>query len=259
MRGRRCLLVAACAGLAAGPAARAGVDHLGCLVVSEVFYDAASADDELEWVELWNGTAEPIDLAEWSLAWGGSDWTGARLQLEGVVEPGAYFVVGGPRSAPENADASFDLAVDLEPDLQNGGVVADGVALFHRAAEAIEPDSLPDFTVLYGEVNESELLGADGLPAPVDVADAPAGASVELDRDGWAVNPAPSPGTGPLLAPEPSRAAELGAAGLALGVLGARRRRRAARPASAASARGAPASGSGRSARAAASSTRPCP
>ena len=48
------------------------------LVISEVYYDAPGTDDGLEWVELYNGFAETVDLCEYCLAWGGASYPIAR-------------------------------------------------------------------------------------------------------------------------------------------------------------------------------------
>jgi len=163
------------------------------LVISEVLYDPPGADNGREWVELYNAGGVPIDLAAWSLGYGGADYGSGTLQLSGVVAPDSYFLVGG---AP---DAGFDLPVDFAPDLQNSGAVADGLALFELPADAIGPGSLPRFAVVYGGVNANALLGADGAPAVVDVGDAPSGSSIALLDDGsWQVLATPTPGSGPL-------------------------------------------------------------
>jgi hypothetical protein len=197
------------------------------LALSEVFYDATGSDDGREWIELVNESDVPIELGGFSLGWGGSNYLSGTQALAGVIAPGDVFVVGGPLSEAANANPVFDLAVDLEADLQNGGATADGVALFDVPVEELLAETVPLDAVLYGESNDSGLLGPLGVPAAVDVADAPGGSSVERGADGiWRVKELPTPGAHPV--PEPAGAA-LGAASAA--ALGARvvRSRRAAR------------------------------
>jgi hypothetical protein len=220
--------------------------------IVEVFYDAANADDELEWVELWNAGDVPVDLSSWSLGWGGSTWVAGQLALAGVIDPGARFVVGGPVASPDNAEPAFDLAADFDPDLQNAGSTADGVALFDVPAGDVTEERLPVSVVLYGGENTSGLVGADGAIAGVDVADAPAGSSIERGADGiWRAQPAPTPSAPPRPVAEPPGVALAGA--LATLALGATWRRSPSAtslsPLACSSLRGKPAPSSGRSSR----------
>jgi hypothetical protein len=188
------------------PHSAAAQSELGDVSIAEVFYDAAGSDDELEWIELVNEGDFAVDLAGWSLGWGGADYTSGVQALEGVVEAGARFLVGGPLSNADNGNPVFDLAVDLEADLQNAGAVADGVALFDAPAEEIAAESVPVSVVVYGEANTSGLLDASGGIAAVDVADAPGGSSIERGSDGvWRVQETPTPGAPPVPVPEPGR------------------------------------------------------
>jgi len=210
-RALTCALLSTVSFVAATPRARAD------LTISEVFYDAVGGDDQLEWIELANEGDEAVDLAGWSLGWGGTSYTSGQQALEGVVEAGARFVVGGPLSTEANASPVFDLAVDLESDLQNGGATADGVALFDAPVEAVLAESVPVAVVLYGETNASGLLDETGAIATVDVEDAPGGSSIERGADGvWRAQPFPTPGALP--APEPSHAVLALGAALGLGM-----------------------------------------
>jgi hypothetical protein len=229
--------------LGAAPACAGSMDGV---VISEVLYDASGADDGREWVELFNGGADAVDLSGWSLGWGGTDYTSGQLALTGVIEPGAYWVVGGPESATENASPLFDDPVDLAPDLQNSGATADGVALFDLPPESVDASTLPISAVVYGETNESGLLDASGAAGPPQVGDAPGGASIELTAAGWRIQTEPTPGDGPLTAPEPGSRATAAAALAALFAhhrYRERRRRRASQVR--ASRAGAPAGASG--------------
>jgi hypothetical protein len=187
------------------------------VALSEVFYDATGADDGFEWIELRNTSDAPVELAGFSLGWGGSSYLSGAVALSGVVEAGGYFVVGGPESTPENASPAFDLAFDLESDLQNSGETADGVALFDAPVEEVTAETVPLAVVIYGDENSSGLFDEAGLPGAVDVADAPGGSSIERGIDGvWRVQPAPTPGAPPRPVPEPSGVALAAAGGAAL-------------------------------------------
>lgn len=196
--------------------------------LSEVFYDRVGPDSGFEWVELYNAGATPIGLDAWSLGYGGRSYAQGTLQLQGSVAPGQYFVVGGPASDASNGFPVFDLALDFNPDLQNSGGTADGVALFDVMADRVTATLSPLDSVIFGGINSNGLLAPDGKPGLVMVEDAPNGQSIELTSSGaWRVQPIPNPGVGelgPVSVPEP-----LGLFGLGLGLvcltrLGARAR-----------------------------------
>ncbi|BCX47823.1 endonuclease [Haloferula helveola] len=169
----------------------------GQLILSEVYYDHVGSDNGYEWVEIANVGTTTVDLSTWSLGWGGSDYTYGTLQLSGTIAPGATFVVGGPISDPVNANPTYDLAIDFDPDIQNGGASADGIALFDVVAEDIKAASIPVDAVIYAGTNTNNLLDETGNPGATDVADVTNGWSIQrIDLEGtWAQNEFPSPGT----------------------------------------------------------------
>ena len=169
------------------------------LVISEVYYDSPGRDAGREWVELFNGRAGPIDLADWSLGWGGDDYVDAQARLSGIILGGQYLVVGGPAVGPDGPQTGYDLVLDFSPDLQNAGTLADAVGLFRTDGEGIGRAQAPQSAVIYGGQNRNRLLSPNGEPGVPDVPDAPAGNSLEQYAAGlWRVQPEPSPGTGPL-------------------------------------------------------------
>ncbi len=174
------------------------------LLLDEVFNDPDTADDGLEWVELYNPCDDDIDLDGYSLAWGGEAYADA-LDLVGTVGAGECFVVGGPMSSAINADPMFDQSIDFAPDLQNTtNGAADAVALFDVPAAAIDADTLPIDAVIYGDRNVAELPDETGIPGVLDVPAGSAGQSyaridpaVAPGGDAWGVTATPSPGTCP--------------------------------------------------------------
>jgi cytosine/adenosine deaminase-related metal-dependent hydrolase len=165
---------------------------LGMLLV-EVVYDTPGEDDKKEWVMLYNGTGSAVDLGQWSLGYGGADYTIGTYQLTGLLPKGQCAVVGGPDATGVNGAPSFWTAKDFNPDLQNSGSTADGVALFKLPATQIKATSVPIDAVVFGGANGSGLLGPDGKPVPVPhVADAPAGSSlVRTGPTTWSVAATP--------------------------------------------------------------------
>lgn len=165
--------------------------------LTEVLYDVASMDDELEWVELYNPCSSPVDLGGLSLGWGGNDYVFGTMQLSGTMAPGECLVVGGPMSTPDNFDPPLGLEQDFDPDLQNSGGTADGIGLFEGPPETIE-GATPLDAVIYGGSN-TVLPGPSGAVEEPQVGDAPPNQSVRLTAlDGpWVIEAEPMPGTCP--------------------------------------------------------------
>jgi hypothetical protein len=172
------------------------------VLLSEVFYDVAGgADDGLEWVEIHNADRVDVDLSDFSLGFGGADYTTAVHDLSGSLAPGQCVVIGGPQRDASNYLPTYFQSLDLGGasfNLENAeGGVADGVALFARHASEVTAVTVPQDAVIYGASNASNLLDAYGATPAPHVGAAPAGQSIQRDlsTDQWSVNPAPSPGT----------------------------------------------------------------
>lgn len=167
------------------------------LLLSEVFYNPDDNDSGFEWVELYNGTNGPIDLAGYSLAWAGTSYTEARLQLVGTLEAGQCAVVGGPTSSAVNFSPTFFQAVDFDPDLQNSGSgateKADAVALFAVPSAQIAAATVPLDAVLYGSVNGNNLQDETGAVGTVDHANVPSKHSLERVGKTWTDQATPTP------------------------------------------------------------------
>ena len=163
------------------------------VVLSEVFYDAdtgSAGDNGLEWVEIYNGTGAPIDLAGYTITWGGTSTTAETMGLSGTIMPGGCFVVGGPTSSADNYSPMLDLATDFSPDIQNSGDTSDVVALFDTTSVS---GATPIDAVIYGANNSNDLIDETGMAGEVDVADADKGESIERTSMGWRVQSTPTP------------------------------------------------------------------
>lgn len=182
------------------------VDPPATLLISEVLYDLEGGpDDTYEWVELVNVGSAPVNLAGWSLGWGGLNYTYGKLQLAGIVPPGGTFVVGGPASTALNFSPTLDQAIDFNPDLQNAGTASDGLALFNQPASAVTTAAVPIDVVIYGSPNSNGLIDETGAVGTPDVGDAPNGQSIErttLDGD-WQIQSTPTPGSSDLASVSP--------------------------------------------------------
>jgi hypothetical protein len=166
---------------------------VGVLIV-EVLFDPTGTDDKREWLKIYNGGAAEVDLSGYSLGYGGADYSWGTYQLSGTVPAGECFVVGGPTSDESNHGPALGQALDFDPDLQNSGAKADGIALFDVMAAQITADKAPVDAVVYGDANESGLIGPDGAPfAAPHAIKAPSGQS--LIRSGltaWEHNERPN-------------------------------------------------------------------
>lgn len=169
-------------------------------ILVEVYYDDPSAgqngDNGKEWVKLFNPTSQPIDLAGYSLGWGGASYITGTLQLSGTIAAGGCFVVGGPDTNATNGNPTYGQAADLAPDLQNGGDQADGVALFDTTADLLDATTVPLDAVIYGaDNNNSGLVDETGAVGAVDVTlGVDPGQSIRrLDNGIWEENLTPTP------------------------------------------------------------------
>jgi len=179
-----------------GDACEAGASGL---IISEVYYNSPGSDDGNEWVELYNGTDQPIDLAGYSLGNGGTDYTSSVVQLAGTIPAGGCFVVGGPNVSDNSWNPDYDQEFNFTPDFQNAGVdtsdAADGIALFNVPADQIAAGTVPVDAVIYGvegASNSNGLLDETGNPGEID-GFAFTNESLERTSSGWRTQTTPSP------------------------------------------------------------------
>jgi hypothetical protein len=163
------------------------------LVISEVFFESAAGGQVGQWIELANQTNKPINLSQYSIGAGKTDYMRTRVELPMYIQPGSCVVVGGPLSDESNHYPYFDLATTLTPSLGLGGAQANGVALFASPMASLNPTSRPIDTVVYGGSNTT-LNGPDGQLAPVWPAAMPGGSLVRVAGNVWAKTSTPNPG-----------------------------------------------------------------
>ncbi|PIV99889.1 MAG: hypothetical protein COW42_09605 [Deltaproteobacteria bacterium CG17_big_fil_post_rev_8_21_14_2_50_63_7] len=158
------------------------------LLITEVLYNPAGTDTDLEWVKLYNGTGAAIDLSTYSLGYGGANYASGKYALSGTVPAGECWLVGGPTSNATNGDPIYDLAQTFSPGMQNSGADADGVALFNVVATAILATTVPIDAVIYGPTNTSNLIDETNTVNAPHVLDAGSGNSIRLSGGAWMIN-----------------------------------------------------------------------
>ena len=161
------------------------------LVLSEIYYSPDMPGPGMQWIEVANISAQPIDLSQYSLSGGGASWDDDRISLGARVLPaGGCLVVGGANNAaipPENPAAGL-LVERSSISLGYGVMVADGVALFGA------PQGAPLDAVVWGGPNLNGLDGPGGMPLAPQKPVSP-GQSLERGaQPGWIAQLAPSPG-----------------------------------------------------------------
>jgi hypothetical protein len=144
-----------------GESSKELVLRIAGLDIAEVLTDPAGTDEGLQWVKVRNRTAMPIDLSGYELKVGQSNYDLLKVQLTGMLAPGACAVIGGPAQTPENGFPVFAQMVNFTPDLPHSGFQAAGFALFDKAASGVGGIKTPVDTMLVGANNNAQLLGPD--------------------------------------------------------------------------------------------------
>lgn len=90
----------------------------GNVVISEIMYDPAGADDDHEWIEVWNGTDEAIDLTDWEFTENSGDHGLALASGVIIVDAGERFVIAEDAAQflldyPEFSGVLFDSSFSL--------------------------------------------------------------------------------------------------------------------------------------------------
>ncbi len=126
------------------------------LTINELMPNPDGSGSDQEWIELYNGGSEAIDLGGWLVEWDTSSWDSAsdfEFEAGTVVEAGGFLVVGYG-----GVEVSFSMG--------DAGSSADGVRIVCDGA-AVD-------TVVYGDEDPGELTDDSGslatsfAPSPSD-------------------------------------------------------------------------------------------
>ncbi len=112
------------------------------IVINEVCYDPISSDDYHEWIEFFNNGTEDVDMEDWQLYSGGSDFSATYTFPFFILRPQHYLLLA------EEDFSNAHLWSNIT--LQNGGAESDGIRL-------TSPDSSYTDTVLYDSPNTNQL------------------------------------------------------------------------------------------------------
>jgi hypothetical protein len=163
--------------------------------ISEVLYDATGTDNGKVFVELWGAPGTALDGYTLEGVNGADGAVGPTLTLSGAIPADGFFVVGDTDGTASQV-ANVDLTLNF--DFQNG---PDSVVLRNALGQVL--DSLG-----YGVFGATDVFAGEGNAAP----GAAAGQSLArlfANRDtndnaaDFGLLDVPTPGSGPLAAPEP--------------------------------------------------------
>lgn len=163
-------------------------DCRGDVVLNELFPNPAGADDDAEWVELYNRGTTSASLDGWILRWGTSSLTSDFVFGAVSVPGGAYLVAGGNRSGADVEIAALAMG--------NASSSGDAVALHDCAGRVVD-------TVVYGPDNDDGFLDDNGekatstAPTPTDdesIARRVDGADTDRSGDDFVLLDWPTPG-----------------------------------------------------------------
>jgi hypothetical protein len=163
-------------------------DCAGDVVLNELLPNPGGADDDAEWIELYNRGTASVSLGGWILRWGTSSLTSAFMFDALDLPAGGYLVAGGSRSGADVEIA--DLAMG------NASSSGDAVALYDCFGRVAD-------TVIYGPDNDDGFLDDDGekatstAPTPTDdasIARRVDGADTNRSGDDFLLLDPPTPG-----------------------------------------------------------------
>jgi hypothetical protein len=164
------------------------------LMVSELFYRKTDTGGELQWVELFNASAQPIDLAGYQLVCRDAGSGTTVVTLDGVIGRSGTFVVGGPDSDESNGFPAFDQIVSFDSGHLLAAETSALVALL-RPGEKVGVDC-PLSAIVLGDVDDDDWDVLDGDGGVSHVIGFVPGASLERTawpEDEWRSRSVPDP------------------------------------------------------------------
>ncbi|MBC8415736.1 MAG: lamin tail domain-containing protein [Candidatus Cloacimonetes bacterium] len=139
------------------------------VVINEVLYDPEGADTGYEWIELFNAGNQAVDLENWKLQKGGSEFVDQFTFPSIIIEPDSFLLIG------EEFVPDTDITTSLA--FQNGGSETDGIRI-------VSADLLYTDTVLYDSPNTNNLPDDTGSPGIYFAPDVSEGNTLARKHDG---------------------------------------------------------------------------
>jgi hypothetical protein len=170
--------------------------------ISELLYDAVGTDNGTLFVELWGAPGTSLDGWHLEGVNGGDGAIGPIVTLSGQIGEDGFFVVADSDAGTTQV-ANADLLANF--DFQNG---PDSVVLRDALGNVLD-------ALGYGVFGEAEIFAGEGQPAPDGIAGQSL-ARIFANRDtndnaaDFVLLDIPTPGSGPLVVPEPAALAPLG-------------------------------------------------
>ncbi len=143
------------------------------VVINEVLYDPEGADTGYEWIELFNAGDQTVNLENWKIQKGGSEFVDQFTFPSIIIEPDSFLLIG--EEFVPNTDLTTALA------FQNGGSETDGIRI-------VSADLLYTDTVLYDSPNTNNLPDDTGSPGIYFAPDVSGGNSLARKHDGEDTN-----------------------------------------------------------------------
>jgi hypothetical protein len=176
--------------------------------LSEVLYDAAGTDNGKVFVELWGAPGTSLEGYTLEGVNGADGAVGPTLTLSGAIPSDGFFVVSDTDGTATQV-ANSDLTLNF--DFQNG---PDSVVLKNQLGQVLD-------ALGYGAFGATDVFAGEGHPT-ASAANGQSLARFFANRDtndnlaDFGVLDTPTPGSGPLAAPEPGLAVLLALAVFAL-------------------------------------------
>ncbi|MEO7325087.1 MAG: lamin tail domain-containing protein [Dokdonella sp.] len=187
------------------------IDPYAGLVINEIDYDNVGTDS-MEFVELFNSSANTIDLSSLALVFingvGGVEYARYAIGTAGMLDAGQYFVLHSPVLTVPMGVPHIAFPVS-DSNIQNGA--PDGVALVDIASQrvldalsyegSINAAVITGFPDTYNLVHGTAFAGADSNTTTLSLIRSPDGTSTNNDVLDWTLTSTPTPGAANVFTP----------------------------------------------------------